>query len=298
MKKNKAAKKKMTVYFFLKEIFQQISLIETLALNLTDIVMTGSSEYLMKNMYSLKKSVKEVVKFSEIHYKELIRGLTEKDEEKKIILASIIHDVNNMLSVIIGYVNLMEFDCKCNLRERMMDDLNHIIKASSLAVKIIKADSFSSKSLNLVESIREAINIQRLRKDIKVIAEFPSDRVDIRGNEISLMRIFVNLLRNAQDAIMEKESYLSDQDRTLGIFVQVEKNRCVEVRIVDNGKGVLPSDHDKIFTPGFSTKGGRGTGIGLFSCKEIIEKKLGGKISFESWPGQGTSFRLRIPIVC
>ena len=68
----------------------------------------------------------------------------------------------------------------------------------------------------------------------------------------------------------------------------------IDFEVIDNGVGMDPETQDKIFTPFFSAKGEKGTGLGLFIANKIIEQH-GGNISVKSTLGKGTRFRIRIP---
>ena len=74
-------------------------------------------------------------------------------------------------------------------------------------------------------------------------------------------------------------------------MTQEENNYLVEIK--DNGKGIDPTQYDKIFTPNFTTKSS-GSGLGLAIVKNIM-KNHGGSIRFESKVGVGTSFFLKFP---
>ena len=71
----------------------------------------------------------------------------------------------------------------------------------------------------------------------------------------------------------------------------------VHISIADSGRGMTPEQKAKAFQAGFTTKAGRRrTGLGLSISKEIMEEKHGGTIEFESEPGVGTTFHIRIPV--
>lgn len=102
-----------------------------------------------------------------------------------------------------------------------------------------------------------------------------------------LNQIFMNLLVNAAQAIVEKG--------TIKITTFSEDNHAV-VEISDTGKGIAPEHISRIFEPFFTTKHvGKGTGLGLTVVYSII-KKHGGEIKVESDPGKGTMFRVYIPV--
>ena len=103
-----------------------------------------------------------------------------------------------------------------------------------------------------------------------------------------LGQVFLNMLVNAGQAI-EGEGKVAVRTRLEGDSVLVS--------IADSGSGILPENRDKIFSSGFTTKpAGVGTGLGLSISKEIVVDIHGGAVSFESEPGKGTTFHVRIPV--
>jgi signal transduction histidine kinase len=103
-----------------------------------------------------------------------------------------------------------------------------------------------------------------------------------------LGQVLLNLVVNAAQAIPE-EGKVSVRTRTEDSYVHIE--------VQDNGRGIRPEDRDRIFQTGFTTKPiGEGTGIGLAISREIIVDTHHGSIDFESEPGKGATFHVRIPI--
>jgi len=99
--------------------------------------------------------------------------------------------------------------------------------------------------------------------------------------------VFMNILSNAIQAIENKG--------TIKIRTSTEKN-SVYVQISDTGKGIPPEDINKIFDPGFTTKGvGVGTGLALAICYQIIQKHKG-EIRVESQLGEGSTFTIVLPM--
>ena len=101
----------------------------------------------------------------------------------------------------------------------------------------------------------------------------------------------VNILENAVEACLENAERPS---HTIDFHVQkVENHICFEIR--DTGIGMDTEIQDKIFTLFFSSKGQRGTGLGLFIAKKVIDQHHG-TIRFQSVKGRGTTFWINIPI--
>jgi len=103
-----------------------------------------------------------------------------------------------------------------------------------------------------------------------------------------LNQVFLNLLVNAGQAI-EGEGRIAVRTRLEG--------DTVHISIADSGRGMTPEAQARAFEPGFTTKPvGEGTGLGLPISREIVEEKHCGSIDFESRPGAGTTFHIRIPV--
>lgn len=104
-----------------------------------------------------------------------------------------------------------------------------------------------------------------------------------------LNQVWMNLLSNAAQAVSDKPDPL--------VQVKTELDgEWVTISISDNGTGIKASDQSKIFEPFYTTKPvGQGTGLGLSICHSIIERH-GGSIWFESALGEGTTFKVRIPL--
>ena len=124
-------------------------------------------------------------------------------------------------------------------------------------------------------------------KDVRVVKEFGDlPIIECYANRIN--QVFMNLIHNAVQAMQP--------DDTLTIRTSAEEGGVLlEVR--DTGKGIAPDDLARIFEPGFTTKGDRiGMGLGLAISRQIIEYH-GGRISVESTLGEGTIFRIRLPLM-
>jgi len=108
----------------------------------------------------------------------------------------------------------------------------------------------------------------------------------VRANPRELEHVFFHLLVNAAQAV--------ESDGTIRVETRREDDRVV-VRIADDGRGIRPELLDRVFDPFFTTKApGEGSGLGLSICHTIM-KGLGGSLSFDSEPGGGTVFRVRLP---
>ena len=146
------------------------------------------------------------------------------------------------------------------------------------------------KSITLIEASYKSndINIFIKRKDAKAL---------INGNSSELSQVFLNILNNAKDILLEKNI---DKKRVL-IKIKIDANQ-VTININDNAGGIPQNIKMKIFDPYFTTKHqSQGTGIGLFMSKQIIEKHFGGtllannkKFKIDNDEFYGASFSIKI----
>ena len=109
-------------------------------------------------------------------------------------------------------------------------------------------------------------------------------------------QVLLNLIVNAAHAIRDAQR---GEGGAKGLIVLSSERvgDFVEIRVSDNGAGISDRNRTKIFTPFFTTKGvGKGTGQGLALSYNVVVKKHGGAIWFDSKEGEGTTFYVRLPI--
>lgn len=143
--------------------------------------------------------------------------------------------------------------------------------------KVAIAESIGSALAMLEHEIGERIEVQT------EFGETPSLTAQAR----SLNQVFLNLLTNAVQAI--------EGEGRITVKTAVEDER-IRIDITDDGAGIPEDDLDRIFDPGFTTRGvGVGTGLGLSICYRIVQDH-GGDISVQSKVGQGTTFTVRLSL--
>jgi len=123
--------------------------------------------------------------------------------------------------------------------------------------------------------------------------QYDRDLSEIWCYPMQLKQVFMNLLVNAYQAIEER---VGEGPRTGNIWLKTEeRGRCVVVSVTDTGVGITPENLPRIFDPFFTTKKvGAGTGLGLSTCFNIVERH-GGKLTAESIPGERTTFVVTLP---
>jgi PAS domain S-box-containing protein len=135
-------------------------------------------------------------------------------------------------------------------------------------------------------------------QDFKVALELDLDRnlapIEVVSQDVS--RVLLNLISNGFYAVTRRGR---EGDVTFSPALKIatrEFGEGIEVRVCDNGVGILPEDRDKLFQPFFTTKPtGEGTGLGLSISYEIITRQHGGTITVDSEVGEFTEFTVRLP---
>jgi signal transduction histidine kinase len=215
------------------------------------------------------------------------------------LLGTTTHEFNNALTTILNYARL-------GLRHRDQPTrdkaLERILSAGTRAAKITasvlsmarnRSARFEPTDLHLlVEDVLVLLEREMMKYRVQVEREFsPVPRVS--ANPSQLQQVLLNLLVNARQAMPEG-------GRLILRLSQDEPAGLVDLMVRDTGCGMPPEVLKRIFEPRFSTKigpdetGKGGTGLGLTSCREIVEAHRG-RIRVESAPGKGTAITVRLP---
>ncbi len=153
----------------------------------------------------------------------------------------------------------------------------------------VRVDTGDRRVVSLNDQLRDTVKLAHAEfgKRVTVEAEL-EDLPAVECFPQALNQVFLNLLVNACQAI--------DGDGRITIRSRLE-NGWVHVSIADTGRGMSPEEQARAFQVGFTTKPlGEGIGIGLSIAKEVVEERHGGSVTFESEPGVGTTFHVRIPV--
>ncbi|MBD1865299.1 MULTISPECIES: ATP-binding protein [Trichocoleus] len=139
------------------------------------------------------------------------------------------------------------------------------------------------------------------RPEIEIIKDYATlPLIECYAGQLN--QVFMNILVNSIDAIEEnnaKHTYqeLKDHPSRITIRTLMVDAAWIEVAIADNGIGIPQAVQRRIFDPFFTTKAlGKGTGMGMSISYQIITEKHNGKLECSSTPGEGTEFRIRIPL--
>jgi two-component system, NtrC family, sensor kinase len=210
------------------------------------------------------------------------------------LAAQLAHEIGTPLSSVSGHLQLalVQRDLPTGLRERLDVATREIARIGRIVRDYL--DSTRSleperKETSLKQILSEAVELsggveRSERTPIEVaLADEPESFVTDPG---LLRQIVINLLTNALDAV-ERGGQVS--------LAGGSEGDAVLITVKDTGGGIPPEDLRRIFEPFYTTKGrGKGTGLGLAICRELVAA-LGGNITVESTPGEGSTFTVRLP---
>jgi len=127
---------------------------------------------------------------------------------------------------------------------------------------------------------------------IEIVKDLDPSLQEVALDPKGIERCLQNLISNAIDACI----YDPSEGKKWAVHVRTmhENDRAVELEVSDNGCGMDEAIKERLFTSVFTTKEGRGTGLGLLNTQKIV-KQHGGTITVESKPGKGSTFTIRLP---
>lgn len=292
---------KVSSHFFIKEIPNE-EIVKLLAQKIKEL----KSE--KNNAANLNQQLKDIVKELKSTQGELLRTreilkeeVKQKTEELlKLERVSLIgrftaraaHDLKNPLSIIKNSSQILRINLDKHLDEKSKGQWSRLDRAVARmshqiddVLGFVKPPKLERKK-HIVASILSDV-LERIEIPSYIDIHPPLVGSTIYCDYEKIETVFVNLLTNAIQAIGEKEG-------SVDILISEDVDpKYVEIIIQDSGCGIPTHLSEKLFEPFFTTKQ-TGTGLGLVSCKSIVEEH-GGQISIKSTFGKGTTIKLRFP---
>lgn len=249
-------------------------------------------------------NLKEQKKLQDEQLSEAAQLLRQNERNSTVAAVgrSVAHEFGNLLMHIVGHaeIALMKGDLA-----QMRNALNTILKAgetaSSVLGKFKKMNNIEANPelvpMSLNASIDEALDLMThdfTKRNIKV-TKIKYHQCNIEANHHSLVQVFINLFTNA--------AYVMSPSGQIDISVAKCANpegdkpeSWVEIKIRDHGPGIPTDALPYVMNPFYTTKGTKGTGLGLPICKEIIEAEHLGEFAITNHPAKGVEVTIKVPI--
>ena len=224
------------------------------------------------------------------------------------LAGGIAHDLNNLLTPILGYADMLSNDTSLNTK--VQKRVSHISQAALGARELVRQllafsrkQVLENKLLDLGQLVDDfSILLRRtVRENIELIVRQSPEAKPIYADQGQIEQVLMNLVVNASDAMpdggrLSIETKLVELDGTYtGLPPDSLFGDYILLSVGDTGIGMDEATLERIYEPFFSTKGERGTGLGLATVYGIV-KQHEGSISVYSEPGIGTTFRIYLPV--
>ncbi|MCE1190011.1 MAG: PAS domain S-box protein [Ignavibacteria bacterium] len=271
---------------------------------------TGEAFYTQLLISPIVNSEQKVIGYFGIHRdlhekrnleKQLMH--TQKMESIGTLAAGVAHEVGNPLASISALVQIIQRQTQDDFIKEKMElvkkQITRISKIIRDLVDFSRPSNYEMKLTDINDNVRESIEIVKVgkkAKDIDFIMDLDRSLVPLHLVSDQIQQVFVNILINAVDAILEKKATVGGAEKgRIRSSTMFKDNRYVII-FEDNGIGLKEENVSKIFEPFFTTKTeGKGTGLGLWVSYGII-KSFQGEIQVDSKYYEWTRFTIYLPV--
>ena len=212
------------------------------------------------------------------------------------MIAGIAHELNNPLTGIIGYTELLlaisdaeKFHRQIKKIHKQAERCKGIIQNLMTFSREQAPEKVKSSVNDILKEVIVLLAYQLTSDGIKIEKDFDDNLPDMFLDKSQIQQVFLNILNNSHQAM---RGVLGEKIIVLKTYIEGSR---VLVELSDTGRGISKDHIDKVFDPFFTTKKvGEGTGLGLSICYGIV-KEHGGKISVKSTLNKGTTFTVDLP---
>jgi signal transduction histidine kinase len=220
------------------------------------------------------------------------------------MVGGLAHELNNPLTGVIGLAQLLLED---EMSVKMKEDITDIYEQAQRAGSIVKnLLSFARRHApvkapvqmnKIVDDVLKLRAYEHTINNIQVERKLAPELPEVMADYFQLQQVFLNLILNAEQAMLEAMSWRSSYQGGKLTITSEEVGGRVKLSFTDDGPGIPESNLTRIFDPFFTTKEvGKGTGLGLSICYGIITAH-NGRIYAQSELGKGTTFIVELPVV-
>lgn len=236
--------------------------------------------------------------------KRLEKGLLQAERLAAVgqTVSGLAHYVKNILIGLKGGSYVVDVGIQKNNTQKLISGWNtiknNIRRVSDLTQDLLtysknREPEFQICEPNkIVEDVISLVTDFAASKKIEIKGELDPSITQITADSETIHRSLLNLATNAIDACLEDEDMLKKHEVIIKTYKDQNNQYCFEVK--DNGCGMSEETQKQLFTPMFSSKGGRGTGLGLLVTGKLVEEHKG-SIDVETRQGVGSIFTIRLP---
>ncbi|MGM0441826.1 MAG: PAS domain-containing sensor histidine kinase [Elusimicrobiota bacterium] len=253
-------------------------------------VLDGEKVYIVniRDITPRKEAQKEYKKYQK---------LLEKNEKKVLMgkmAGGMAHEINNPLTTVLAISQLLLEEASCQKNREDLMALKKNAQRISTTVKSFlsfsKDRDYVYKKVKLGKIIDNSLKFldKERKEEIKIVKKYGSDSPVVKTSRFHLEEVLTNLIKNAMES-MENSS-----EKVLTLRTEENDDRVL-IFVKDTGCGIDEEDFEKIFEPYCTTKGKKGTGLGLPTCKDIMEKLGGGIFVKSKGKNKGSEFVVKLP---
>lgn len=238
------------------------------------------------------------------HFNQMTKILRDRAEEQGRfaaageLLSGVAHEVNNPLMAIASHAELRLADAKLTAEQR--NEMQSILRQAQRAAKLlrgllrfVRAGEKRTGTVNMNDVVRSAIDLVSYRftiDEVTIDGRLDPELPTVVADANRLEQVIVNLLSNALDALRA----VKPPRRLLVDSFTDDTGGKVCVTVTDNGPGVAPEIASRLFRPFASTKGMKGTGLGLYISRQLV-REAEGELDVAKHDGPGARFLVWLP---
>ncbi len=263
-----------------------------LIINATVVPVVDAKDTIEKIIFMVEDHTEQATITSRIYESEKLSALG-------ILASGVASELRNCINRMVMDLNFIDRNVEDGSPadgyiDSLHQELNKIKNITEQLVSLSSADEENRELIDLNKVLAShpvELMVKRLRSEGFEMKITPSpDPATIRANQNQVQQLLLQFIENAEEAMPEKGSIAITVETS-----SVGTHSYAIMTISDSGIGIPEENMQKIFQPFFTTKGTQATGLGLMITSAIVQS-LGGTIGLKSRPGEGTSFKIVLPM--